>query len=84
MILAERARAVHTREDLAAFVAELKADFDANRGDWTNADLASFLEAMAAWVQDMDSYYQNTGQRPAELPPWRIVADILMAARMYE
>ena len=33
MTLAERARAVQTRDDLAAFVAELKADFDTNRGD---------------------------------------------------
>jgi hypothetical protein len=84
MTLAERAQAVQTREDLTAFVAELNADFDDNRGAWTNADLASFLEATAAWVQDMDSYYQNTGQRLADLPPWRIVADILMAARNYE
>jgi hypothetical protein len=84
MTLAERARAVQTRDDLAAFVAELKADFDANRGEWTNADIASFLAAMAAWIQDMDGYYQNTGQKPSELPPWRIVADILMAARIYE
>ena len=84
MTLAERARAVQTRDDLAAFVAELKADFDANRGNWTNVDLSSFLEAMAAWIQDMDGYYQNTGQKQSELPPWRIFADILMAARMYE
>jgi hypothetical protein len=84
MTLAERARAVQTRDDLTAFVAELKADFDANRGDWMNADLTSFLEAMAAWIQDMDGYYQNTGQKLSELPPWRVLADILMAARMYE
>jgi hypothetical protein len=84
MTLAERARAVQTREDLAVFVGELKADFDDNRDVWTNADLASFLEAMAAWIQDMDSYYQNTGQRLTDLPPWKIVADVLMAARMYE
>lgn len=84
MTLAERARAVQTRDDFVAFVAELTADFEANRGDWTNADLASFLEAMAAWIQDMDGYYQNTWQKPSELPPWRILADVLMAARMYE
>ena len=83
MTLVERARSVQTREDLAAFVAEPKVDFNANRGDWTNADLASFLEAMAAWIQDMDGYYQNMGQKQSELPPWRVVADILMAARRY-
>lgn len=84
MTLAERARSVQTREDLAAFVAELKADLDANPGEWTNADLASFLEAMAAWIQDMEGYYENTGQKLSQLSPWKIVADVLMAARMYE
>ena len=84
MTLAECARAVQTREDLAAFVAKLKADLDANPSEWTNADLASFLEAMAGWIQDMEGYYQNSGQRLSELSPWKIVADVLMAARMYE
>ncbi len=84
MTLAERAKSVQTRDDLAAFVAELKADFDAHRNDWTNAELKSFLEAMAAWIQDMDGYYRNTGQKMSDLPPWRILADILIAARMYE
>ncbi len=84
MRLAERARAVQTREDLAAFVAELKADLDANPSEWKNVDLASFLEAMAGWIQDMEGYYQNTGQKLSELSPWKIVSDVLMAARMYE
>lgn len=84
MTLAERALSVRTREDLAAFVAELKADFTANPGDWTNPDLASFLDAMASWIEDMDGYYRNTGQNMSALPPWRIVADVLMAARIYE
>ncbi len=84
MTLSERARAVQSREDLVAFVEALKADLKANRGDWANADLASYLEAMAAWIQDMPGYYQNTGQNLSELPPWRILADVLMGARIYE
>jgi hypothetical protein len=84
MPLAENARAVQTREDFAAFVAELKADLDANRAGWTNDDLASYLDAMAAWVRDMEGYYENAGERLSELPPWRVLADVLMAARVYE
>ena len=84
MTLAERARAVQTRDDLAAFVAQLKGDLDANVGEWTNVDLASFLNAMATWIQEMEGYYQNTGEKLCDLPPWRIVADVLMGARMYE
>lgn len=84
MTLAERARAVQSREDLAGLVAELKADLDANPDAWVNGDLTSFLEAMAVWVQDMEGYYRNTGQKLSDLPPWKILADILMAARVYE
>jgi hypothetical protein len=40
--------------------------------------------AMAGWIHDMDGHYQNTGQNLSELPPWRVFADILMAARIYE
>ena len=84
MTLAERARAVQTREDLAEFVAELKADLDAHHDAWENADLPSFLEAMTAWLHDMEGYYKNTGQKLQDVPPWRLLADMLMAARVYE
>lgn len=84
MTLTERAREVHTREQLAAFVEELEADLHNNHMHWSNADLASFLRAMAAWISDMDGYYANIGEDLATLPPWRIIADILIASRMYE
>jgi hypothetical protein len=84
MTLSERARSVDTQESLISFIAQLKADLEAHAGEWSNADLASFLEAMGAWIQDMDGYYRNTGQTLSELPTWKILADILMAARTYE
>jgi hypothetical protein len=84
MTLAEQARAVSSREDLIAFLEAFNGEFAANRGTWTNTDLASFLEAMAAWSEDMDGFYANGGEDLATLPPWRVLADILMAARNYE
>jgi len=53
MTLAERCRAVRTREDLIAFVAALAADYETNGSAWTNTDLASFFAAMSAWSEDM-------------------------------
>jgi hypothetical protein len=84
MTLAERARSVRTREDLVAFVEALAADYGTNQSTWTNTDLASFLAAMLAWSEDMDGFYENAGEDLASLPPWRVLADILMAARVYE
>jgi hypothetical protein len=82
--LAEQANAVETREDFVAFVGALKADFDADGAQWQNTDLASFLDAMAAWTQDMDGYYRHTGQKLSDVPSWRVLADILVGASMYE
>jgi len=84
MTFAERARAVRTREDLVAFVKALAADYGTNCSTWTNTDLASFLAAMSAWSEDMESFYENGREDLASLPPWRVLADILMAARVYE
>ena len=30
--------------------------------EWENRDLPSYLEAIAAWVDDMDGYYRNLGE----------------------
>jgi hypothetical protein len=82
--LAERAAAVRTREDLVAFLAALRADHDAHPDTWTNADLGSFVAALAAWAEDMEGFYENRGEDLSRVPPWRVFADLLMAARVYE
>jgi hypothetical protein len=84
MTLPERARSVRTRSDLVDFLRALEADFADNPEEWDNGDLASFLEAMAAWSADMEGFYLNSGEDLDALPPWRVLADILMAARAYE
>ncbi len=84
MTLAEQARAVRTREDLVSFLAALSADHVAGAQGWTNTDLGSFLEAMSSWSQDMNGFYENGGEAIDAVSPWRVLADILMAARLYE
>jgi hypothetical protein len=84
MTLTEQARSVRTREDLIAFLKALRADLEANRASWARSDLGSFLDAMSAWTEDMEGYYANSGEDLARLPPWRVLADILTASRIYE
>ena len=84
MTLAERASRVRTRADFVAFVEALRLDHAANGATWANPDLPAFLEAVGAWSQDSNGYYQNAGIDPSNLSPWRLLADILMAARVYE
>jgi len=81
--LADRVLEVQNREQLAAFVTALRVDLATQPDDWTNADLDSFLEALSAWLADAPAYYQNTGQLPPD-SAWRVLADALAAARIYE
>jgi len=81
---AEKARSVSTRADLVELVRELKKDLDTRPEHWVNAELGAFLEAMAAWIEDMDGYYVNLGEKVPTRPEWRTLADMLMGARTYE
>ncbi|WP_455568996.1 DUF7660 family protein [Streptomyces massasporeus] len=75
---------VDSREDLAAFVRSLRRSHAEDGRPWENADLPSFLDAMAAWMDDADGWYRNTGR---ELPPggdWAFFARALQAATTYE
>ena len=75
---------VETRDDLVAFVERLRADLAASRSQWENADLPQYLEALAAWVADMDGYFANNGDPVPKAPSWRLVAQMLDAAKHYE
>jgi hypothetical protein len=84
MALHDEAERIDSREALAAFVARLKLDYETDPGGWENADIASFLEALAAWTEDMPGYFENRGEDVAAVSPWRLVGMMLLAARSYE
>lgn len=84
MSLIEKHSQIEDRETLIDFLEAFQLDYDSNRDDWENVDLGFFLEAMKAWVQDMDGYYENTGREMPSAPSWQMIGDILMGARIYE
>jgi len=51
---------------------------------WGNTDLGAYLEALAAWVGDMDGWFRNRGVEEPEQPTWAHVAQILLASALYE
>jgi hypothetical protein len=73
-----------SRMDFVAFVRTLADQCRRRPEEWENRDLPSYLEAMAAWVEDMDGYYQNRGEAVPDQPTWKTLKDILQAARVYE
>jgi len=72
-----------TREDFVTFVEALRKDLVQNPEAWHNIDLSSFLEALAAWVADMDGYYLNQKKPMPENVTWNIFASVLKAASVY-
>jgi hypothetical protein len=84
MKLNEFVKQIETKDDLMKFIFMLRKDLNHNVEEWENYTLDSFLEAMEGWMQDMDGYYLNTNQPLPEQPSWKMIADILMAAKYYE
>ncbi len=84
MRLEERVDAIRSRSDFVDFVNELLQDLNQNPDEWENGDLATFLDAVAAWVSDADGYYKNWGKEVLEQPSWQTFGRILLAAKYYE
>ena len=83
MTISEKAYSVETREDFQVFLRVLAEDFRVHGEKWENAHLGRYLEALAAWAEDMDGYFRNRGET-APSPSWRLFAQMLVAARVYE
>lgn len=75
---------IQGREDFVNFVRALLADHKSHPNAWENGDLTSYLEALAAWVADMDGYYKSKGESVPDQPTWKTLGQIMLAATVYE
>ena len=75
---------IQSREDFVEFVRGLSKDFHDNPADWENVTVERYLEALAAWTHDMDGYYKNSGETPPTDINWHFIAQLLLAAKIYE
>ena len=75
---------IQSRKDFLTFLRALHYHLTERPGEWENRDLGSFLEALAAWVEDMDGFYQNAGEAVPGQPTWKTLGQMLLAARVYE
>lgn len=80
----EDANKVAGKESLSAFLLAASRDFSERPEDWENQDLASFLEAMSAWVSDCDGLFARLGEPVPSDESWAVVAKVVAAARVYE
>lgn len=74
-----------THNDFLEFLKKYLEDYQKNDMAWVNNDLESFLGAMSNYAEDLDGYYKNTNQKiDIENPTYKVFADILMGAKLYE
>lgn len=75
---------IRSRLDFADYVDQLRAELTDKSIEWQNEDLESFLEAMSAWVRDMDGVYRNRVEEVPQDVPWDVFAQILLSASACE
>lgn len=76
---------VESREDFILFLNALHKDFLKNSKDWENRNLSDFLQALSAYAEDIQGYYDNSKINiNADDPNWKTFADIFKGAIVYE
>ncbi len=75
---------INSKEDFVNFVELLISNLKNNPEEWTNKTLPEYLESMSSWTEDMEGYYQNNDMPIPEDINWKVFANILIAAKMYE
>jgi hypothetical protein len=76
---------LNTKEDFIAFLEFFYKDYQQNKDKWENNTLEPFLEAMIAYTESIQHMYDNNKiSINSNEPSWRIFADILCGAAIYE
>lgn len=82
MTLTAYNKSIRSREDFVAFARALSADLHDNPETWENGSLERFLEALAALAEDGGGL--RRGKSASQQPDWKLLGDMLMAAKIYE
>ena len=75
---------VDSREDAVGVVVAMLNDLRKNADAWQNAALDTFLEGLAASLEDLDQVYADRGELLPDQPSWRLFAELLVAASAHE
>lgn len=76
---------MNTRDDLVQFIYALQDQIKEHPESWDNKDLHTYLGALAAFLNDAHGYYRNAKLNvDADVPSWRLLADCLQAASVYD
>jgi len=72
-------------EEFVLFVEKLKKDYLTNKENWENSSIDLYLDAIAAYSRDIQGLYNNKNQKfEVKKIDWKVFADILKGAKIYE
>lgn len=77
-------QSVTSRSDLVRFIDQLADSLVEQPEIWENGSLESFLRAWSVWLSEMDGYFAGKGQPVPDSPSWKLIAEMMLAARVYE
>ena len=73
------------RQSFVVFLQLLHKDFITNPENWENKTLPNFLQSLASYAEDIQGYYNNLNINiDADIPNWKVFADIFLGAKIYE
>lgn len=75
---------VKTMADLVEFIATLAEAIRLGDCNLQNSTVCGFLEALSGSLADSPGCYLNRDENPDEINPFRVFADSLDAARIYD
>jgi hypothetical protein len=75
---------VTTRDDVVGIVHAMANDLRKNPDAWENVLLESYLDGLAAAMEDIEQTYASRGETAPEQPSWKLVAQLLVSASGYE
>ena len=76
---------MNSRDELVNFIYALQGELEEHPEAWENKDLHTFLGALARFLNDAHGYYRNAKlDVDAGVPSWRLLADSLQAASVYD
>lgn len=73
-----------SKSDLARFIGQFAESLKNDPTSWENINLKDFLEAWAAWIEDIDESRFAAYKGSSGSPPWQMVAEMMLAAGTYE
>lgn len=75
---------VNSKEDFIKFLTELRLDKEQKSEEWENSEIASYLEGICSWVDDMEGYFDNMQiEMPTDID-WKFIATLFYVGKIYE